>query len=471
MQIDVVPAEGSTSRLKITLSPEEVNAAIDSTYQRLGQRVKIHGFRPGKAPRPLLLRTYGDEAFYHQATDEAIRKWYPKALDQSGVEALDQGELDLDDSHDHVQPGEEFSFTATIPTKPEIVLPEYGEIKIPAPPIIVTQHDVEDVLDKLRLSRATLEPAPAKEADIGDVIKMNVHGRSEGKEVIAQDDLQFELVNEDEDPDEDFPGLSEELAGAVRGDIREISLPLPPDYRNQDLAGKSLNLQIVVKEIQRKVLPPLTDEFVQEVSRAQDVPGLRSLIHHNLEHERTDEAINKVATEVIDSLIARTPFDVPEILVSEEQDRLVREQRRYFERRGLQFDQFLIAVKKSEEQYREELRPAALRNVKRDLLLDAAAKAEEMEPDPVAIDAEVRQMSQVVSRSEADLERLSGSRRLHETVTVDMRRRMALTKLVEMTSGLTPHTHEDNDEHEHESTSETSAEDSQEADSAVTPAE
>lgn len=439
MQVDVEKLEAGKVRLNVTLTAEEVGAAIDGTYQRLGQRVRIPGFRPGKAPRAMLLRSYGEESFYHQATDDAVRKWYPKALDQSGIRPLDVGTLDLGDDHSHLTPGDTFTFAAEVPTLPEIELPDYGQIQIPAPSSDVSEADVDKLIDELRMATSTLEPAPAKAAAIGDVVKMNIHGRSEGREVLSDEDFEFALVEEDQDRDSNLPGLSKELVDSRPGDIREIVLSLGDDYRDEEMAGKALSLNIVVKEILRKVLPEVNDEWVVKVSGDAKTPDeLRDRIRHNLEHEKRDEAINEVATQVIDSLIARTNPVVPEVMVNDELDTVMREQRRYFERRGLSFDQYLVAARKSEDEHREELRGTAERRVKRDLILDSVAAREGFEADPKDVDEQVNAMSKVASRSEADYERLSGSARLHDSIAEEIRRRMALTKLVEMASGLTP---------------------------------
>lgn len=439
MQVEVTPADGGKARLDITLDAQEVDSALDSTYKRLSQRVRVPGFRPGHAPRALLLRTYGDEAFYHRATEEGLKGWYGKALVQSGLKAVDQGDVDLADGYEHLQPGQEFAFVATVATKPEIDLPDYSSMEIPAPPVDVSEADVDTFLNALRTARASLEPAPARPAAVGDVVQMNIHGRSGGKEVIADEHLRFELVDEDEGPDEWFPGLSEELVEARVGDIREVTLNLPADYQVDDLAGHSLSLQIVVTNVLRKALPDLNDDFVKDISRTtQTVSELRALIRHNLEHERLEEAANKVAKEAVDALIARASFQVPEIMISDEQDRMMRRHRGYFEGGKLTFEEFLVASRKSEEQYRDELRPAAERSVKSEIILDAVAKSEGLEPDPEAVDRDVRRMSEVVSKSERDAERLTGSRRLHETVAEDLTRRLALRRLVELTSGLKP---------------------------------
>ncbi len=441
MQVEVTTSEQDQARLSVTLTPQEVDGAIEATYQRLTQRIKIPGFRPGRAPRQLLLRNIGEDYFYDQATDEALRRWYPKALKDSGVEALDQGKLDLDgDEHEHLHPGEEFRFVAMVPVKPQVELPNYGEIKIPAPPVVVSEADVDALIDRLRLAHATLEPATARPAAIGDVVRMNIHGTSEGEQVISQEDYQFDLVDEksqEEGQDKtQFPGLSKEMVGARPGDIREVVLTLPLDYDPQELAGKSLSLRIVVKEVLRRVLPDLDNEFVAKVSEQTDVVGLRELIRRNLENEKKQEARNKVATEVVDSLIARTNLTAPEVMVSQEQDRQLREHRQYFERGGLQFDQFLMAAGKSEEQYREDLRPPAERSVKRELILDAVAKAEGIAPSQADVDRQLQLTSRAVSHSARDYERLAHSDRLRETIEEELRRQRALARLVEITSGL-----------------------------------
>lgn len=439
MQVEVTLVDEATARLDVTIEADEVDRAIEATYRRLAQRIKVPGFRPGKAPKSILLRTFGEDDFYHQATDEGIRRWYPQALRESGVQALDSGRLEERGEDSHVVPAESFTFVAVVPVVPEIQLPDYGEIKIPPPPTLVTEEDVDKVIEEVRLARATLEPAPAKAAALGDVVKMNIHGKAGGDDVVAREDFDYELVETERE--RTFPGLSKELTGARPGDIRDMTLALPDDYEDADLEGKSLLLNIVVKAIQRKVLPELNDELVQEISSSKTVSELRHVIRHNIEHEKNEEAINKVAGEVVDSLIARTNPPAPETLVAEAEDRMLRDQKRYLEQGGMRFDQFLIAARKSEDEYRADLRPSAERAVKRDLLLDAVAKAENLEPVPADVDLEVKRMSASVSRSERDFERLSESRRLHDVVAEEMRRRAALTKLVEMTSGLKPLVH------------------------------
>jgi trigger factor len=434
MQVDMTREPNSEVRLTVTLSPEEVKQAIDATYQRLVGRVRVPGFRPGKAPRALLQRYVGADVFYGEATDEAVRRSYPQAIEQSGVVPLDEPVIDYDGRH--VLEGEPFSYTVSLTARPEVNLPNYHEIRIPAPPVVVTEADVDEVIKELRESRATLQSVPGKTAEFGDVVTITITGRVEGREVLNRENADFELIEETDERRADPPGLSKELVGSRTGDIRESTLHLPPDYHNQELAGKMLSLRVLVKDVKRKVLPELTDEFVREISSYQTVAELREALRKNLEQERTQEAKDKIANEVIDSVIARTNLQVPEIMIAEEQDRLLNEQKRWFESRGLNFEQFLVAARRSEEEFRRELRPAAEKRVKRDLILHAIAQAERIEPPAEEVEAQMRQLAETSARSQRDYERLMRSERIRSAVIDTLSHRLALARLVEIASGV-----------------------------------
>lgn len=438
MQIDVTPVDASSSKLIISLTREEVDGAIDATYRRLSGRMKIKGFRPGKAPRQMVLRTYGEEDFYSEATGEALRRYYPQALRESGLNAVDSGHLDGDE-HAHIEPGKPFAFKALVPIMPELALPDYGEIRIPAPPVVVTQGDVDAIIDALRRARATLEPAPAKAAEVGDVVKMNIRGRAGGADVINAEEYDFELLDGEADGDSPFPGLSKELVGARPGDIREITLALPDDFRSAEPVAGSLILNIVVKAIRRKVLPELNDEFVKSISKHETIGALQARLRRNLEQERTIAAIEKVGGEIVDSLIARSNPIPPEVLVGREQDRMLRKQRKLLEEAGMPYEEYLMAIaKKSEEEEREQLRPAAERSVKQDMILDAVARTEDIQFDEEEVEEEVVSVADSVTESDRDFDLLAESPRLHKLVAQELRRRAAFLKLVETVSGLKP---------------------------------
>src|SRR5579859_1346306 len=235
MNVDVTKLPESRVSLKIELTPEEVDAALERTYKSLVQRVNVPGFRKGKAPRAMLERMVGREFFLAEATEEAVRWGYRKALSEEKLSPIDQPDVDLHDhdsedhEHHHVEPGQSFRFEATVSVRPEVKLPDYHSLRVEREQEPVTDDDIDGVLEELRRRNATLEPT-VRAAEIGDVVTMNLTARIEGEEVLNRDTFDYELRDEEEaGPDPVFPGLSAELAGANRGEIKEIALALPDE--------------------------------------------------------------------------------------------------------------------------------------------------------------------------------------------------------------------------------------------------
>src|SRR5919205_3841591 len=168
MNVEVSRLPESRVTLKIELSPDEVDGALDRTYKQLVHRVNIPGFRKGKAPRPVVERMIGAEAFLHEATDEAVRWGYRKAIDQENLTPLEVADIDVPgDGHAHLHPGEPFRFEATVAVRPDVELPDYHAISVTAPEVEVSDEDVQNLLDELRQRSAVLEPVQ-RPAQMGD---------------------------------------------------------------------------------------------------------------------------------------------------------------------------------------------------------------------------------------------------------------------------------------------------------------
>lgn len=434
MNVEVTKLPESRVALKIELSSQEVDQALERTYRQLVQRVNIPGFRKGKAPRPVLERMVGPELFLHEATEEAIRWGYRKAIDQTDLTPIDEAEIQpLEGDHDHLEQGGPFQFEATVAVKPEVQLPDYHTIQIQRPVVEVTEGDVDDVLTDLLQRNATLEPV-ARPAQIGDVVTMSVVGRVGGEEVLNSDNLEFEL-REDDEEDPALPGLSRELAGVNRGDIREIGLPLPDMYPNQELAGQTMFLRSLVKEIKRKVLPEANDEFAQSVSELSTIDELRDALRANLTLERQLEADEKLVSESVNAVTSRTFVEIPPILVREEVDRMMEDMERAFERRRLSFETYLETVGKSADDLRRELQDDAVQNVKTSLVLGAIADAEHIEISGREVDTALEDLLRRANTTDTERRRLRSSNAVRSNIRSRLRRQRAIQKLVEIVTG------------------------------------
>lgn len=436
MNVEVTKLPESRVALKIELTPQEVDAALDRTYKQLVQRVTIPGFRKGKAPRAVVERMVGAEYFLHEATDEAVRWGYRKAVDSENLTPIDEAEIDTGpDAHEHVESGNGFHFEATVAVKPEVNLPEYSSIRVNRQQAEVTDEDVESVLSDLRERNATLEPV-SRPAQVGDVVTINITGKVDGNEVVNNENADYELIDEENgSPDSNLPGLSAELIGISAGEIREFALAMPAGHADESVAGKTMLVRVLAKETKRKVLPDLDDEFAQSVSVFKSFDELRDGIRSNIEIERRVEADEKLVTDAVDAVTERTFIDIPPVLIEEEIDRMIDDMRTTFERQRLSLDTYLEATQKSEADLRHEVRDSAAKNVKQSLVLGAIADAENITVSNRELDAALEEILRTMQSTEAERRRLRSSSGVRTNIRNRLRRQRAIQKLVGTVSG------------------------------------
>jgi trigger factor len=435
MNVEVTKLPESKVALKVELTPAEVETAIDRTYKQLVQRVTIPGFRRGKAPRHVVERLVGPEFFIHEATEEAVQWGYRKAIDQAGITPIDQAEIGGDgQEHNHIQPGTPFHFEATVSIKPEVPLPDYHTITVERQQDPVSDGDVEQLLEELRTSQATLEPT-VRPADVGDVLTLNVTGTSVGEEVLQQENANFELRGPENDEDTTLPGLSKHLLGTTAGQIIETTIDLPDTYYRSEIAGKPLALRLLVKEVKARVLPPVNDEFAGTVSHFETLDELRIALRENLEAERRQQADQKLVQQAVDEVVNRTFIDIPPVLIEEEIDRMIDEMRQMFENNRLSFETYLEQTGQTEQQMRDQVREDATRSVKTSLVLGAVADAENIDVTNRQIDAALEEVFRESAMTERERRSLRTSTGVRSNIRNRIRRQRAIQRLVETVSG------------------------------------
>jgi trigger factor len=436
MNVEITRLPESRVALKIELSAEEVDGALERTYKQLVQRVTIPGFRKGKAPRAVVERMVGAEYFLHEATDEAVRWGYRKAIDSENLTPIDQAEIDTGpDAHEHVEVGEAFHFEATVAVKPDVQLPDYSTIRVEREQVEISDDNVTEVIEEIRQRNATLEPV-SRPAQIGDVVTINITGRVDGEEIINNDNADFELTDEERgEPDVTLPGLSAELLGISAGEIREVALSLPSAYRDENLAGKTMLVRVLAKETKRKALPDLDDDFAQSVSAFATFDELRDAVRGNIELERRMEADEKLVADAVEAVTERTFIDIPPVLVEEEIDRMIEDMRTTFERQRLSLETYLEATQKSESDLRHDMRESATKNVKQSLVLGAIADAENIAVTNRELDAALEEALRSMQTTDAERRRLRTSSGVRSNIRNRLRRQRAIQTLVGTVTG------------------------------------
>jgi trigger factor len=424
--------------LELEVEDERVQRALESTYRRLAKRVKVPGFRPGKAPRAVLERHLGEDTIRHEAIDELMPQLYREALEQEDIHAIDRAEYELITEQPLVA-------KFTVPIRPTVELGDYPSLRVPREPVVVDPERVQEALEALRHRYATLEPVTRPIA-WGDVVHADVQGTIEGTPFLQEEDAQFQLQ---EGRSISFPGFAEALLGREKGPPFEFEVTVPDDLPDERLRGKQARYKVEVKEVKQEVLPELDDEFGRQVGEGfASLEALRTRVEGDLREALEREAEHQYEDQALDALAEQAQVEFPTVLVEREIDRILQEQagigRTPTRGRGAgqsareELERYLQQVGKSEEEVRAELRPAADTRVRRSLVLSQLSEAEHIEVTDVEVEEELNRLTVSVSGPEDEVRRLFSSESAKESMRRSLMTRKTLALLVELASGGEP---------------------------------
>ena len=250
MKISSEQIENSQVSLNVEMDAVELDEYLKKAYNHLVGRVRVPGFRKGKAPRVVLERHIGKENLLQEALDHLIPEAYEKALEDQKLEPIARPEI-------HLIQTEPVIFKAIVPIRPEVKLGDYGGIRLEPAKVEVDEEEVEAAIEQLRNQQAVLLPVD-RPAEIGDTLTMDIEGENQGGPFPIRKDLVFELVKESPLP---LPGFTEKLEGAYPGEEKNFVLSYPADYKIEELSGKEYLFKVKVHEVKRKELPEPNDEF------------------------------------------------------------------------------------------------------------------------------------------------------------------------------------------------------------------
>ena len=369
-------------QLNIEVEEEDLAPYMDRAYQRVVQRVNVPGFRRGKAPRAVLERFVGHEALLDEAVDFMIPEVVEQAVEQEQVEQGGVPKVELVQTDPVV-------FKANVPLVPAVVLDAYRDIRVQPEPVVVTDDDVEHMLEHLRSELAPWEPAERPVA-LDDQVAMDVRAEVEGNEVIDQKDVVYLATEENPNP---APGFAQALVGIEPGQSKEFALTFPEDYQDPDMAGQDCLFQVTVHQVKEKSLPDLNDEFAKGVGPGYEtLDGLKEKMHLDILAREEEEARRRYEEMVMDVLLTRTTVELSPLLVEHEADHLLREEQEALQRQQVGMEQYLQTVGRSAEEHMQEARSAATGRLTRAYALLKVAELEGLTATPEDVEEEMKSM-------------------------------------------------------------------------------
>ena len=406
-------------RLTVDVSSDQVRHAVDHAMSDLSANVKIPGFRSGKIPKPVLVSRLGKERIYAEAVDSHIGGWFWSAASRNRVRPVSdpQYEFELPDTAD-----EAWSFTATVEVQalPEIV--DWTTLEVPRAEAEVPQEAVDAEIETLRESVAELSPAGDRPAQAGDTLIVDLVD-SDGE---AQHDTVVELGS-----GRLAPELEAALVGASAGETKRIEFPLAD--------GSSSTVEVTVREVQEKVLPPIDDELARAASEFDSIAGLRASIESTLREQLDAEVDAAFRMSAVDELVRASQVQPALPLVRTRAADLLTGFARSLERRGISLETYLAASGGNAADLERQMVLEAAISVARELALEALAERAAIEVSDEDVKAYIREEAE--ASGEEDAEGVIADVWAHgqqESIREDLRLRAALDRLVADVKPIAP---------------------------------
>jgi trigger factor len=385
MNVNLESPSALRRKLTIEVEPTEIKQELDRAYNELRRGVVLKGFRPGRAPRNLLERFFGDRV-RGEVIQKLIKEYTDKALEEQNLKPLLQPEIVTEDT----DLGKALRFSATFDLRPEVVVRGYENLKVPRAQIEVSDEDVQKALEELRERHATLKKVEGRTTvERGDFALAEIEGFADDKPLEGAK-LNQRLL--EVTPERLAHGLYDVIAGAETGKAARSTRSYPADYAEKDLAGKTVEWRVLVKEIYRKELPALDDEFAKDLGEAGSLDELRGRVREQLLDRAREEADARARQGLLDLIIEHNPVEVPESLKQRERELMESEMTAALMAAGMTREAAGERVRESAEEIATRAQKRALST----LIVDAIA---EQEKTDVSDDELAERVARIVTRS------------------------------------------------------------------------
>jgi trigger factor len=372
METTVKELPDSRVRVDVDVDAKDVEGSINRTAAQLGQDMKLPGFRQGKVPAEMVVQRLGREAVLTQALESSLGDWYERAMLESGVNPVGDPKLDLSDLPEQGQP---LRFSIEVAVRPKAELGDYKGLEVGREEPEVPAEAVETELDRLREGFASLNPVE-REAKQGDVVLIDYEGKVDGEpfEGGTARDYLLELGE-----GRVLPELEQALEGTKAGDQRQAEVPFPDDYPAEEVAGKTAQFDVTVKEVREKELPELNDDFAAEASEFDTLAELRENISDQIKQILDNQIAERFREAALDVAVAKAKVELPAPVVEARAAEMWRRVERTLGRQGMDPENYLQIQGKTREEMIEQARPDAEQALKREAVLQAVAEAEGIE--------------------------------------------------------------------------------------------
>ena len=373
-------------KLEITVEASKFDEAIKRVYFKSAKYFNIPGFRKGKAPIQIVEKYYGKEIFYEDAFNDSANEALEEAVKENNLEIVSRPEVEIK----QMEKGKDLIFTATMQTKPEAELGKYKGVEIKKIEYKVTDEDIEHELSHMQEHNSRLISIDDRPVEKGDIATIDFEGFVDGKafEGGKAEGHELEIGS-----NTFIPGFEDQIIGMKIDEEKDIQVKFPDEYFSKELAGKDATFKVKVHEIKKKELPELDDEFAKDVSEFDTLDELKKSIKEKQEKQNEERAKYETEDAVIKAVCDNMKVEIPSGMINMEIDNMLKELEQRLSYQGLNLEQYLQFMGKTEEDLRKEYEPQAIEGIRSRLALEAVIKAEKIEPDEAEITEKMKEMA------------------------------------------------------------------------------
>ena len=382
MQVTATPAPKSSVLLEIEVPADKLDRAVRDAVGRLSRRTRVAGFRPGKAPRPILERVLGPGAVLDEAVEHLVQDSYREAILEKDIVPLTNADVEVVEAVE----GKPLKFKATVQVRPEVELGDYANFKFKPEIETIDDAKVDNVVEELRDQNATLAAVEDRGAKDGDWAVIGFVGTKDGVPFDGGSTERMPLIIGE---DRLIPGFEANVVGLTPGQSTEFDITFPDDYPEETLAGQPVHFAVDLRELREKVLPDADDTFAQSMGDYADLATLKADIAERLGRSALDRARHEFSDRIIEYAVANSTIELPDILIDQEVEVMHDEFRATLARQGISEPAYLKATEKTEADLHTEFRPRAEQRVKVLLVLSKIADTEAIDVPDADVEGQV----------------------------------------------------------------------------------
>ena len=407
--------------IKIKVSGKKWEEALEKAYKKASSNFQVDGFRKGKAPKSVFLKKYTQERLNFDAADICLDEAYTDMFKEAkDLEIVAQPEITLSDISEK---GVEYLFTLTL--KPEVKLGKYKGLGVKKDKVTVTKEEIEHEIEHLRSHYTENVVKESGKVENGDIAVIDFEGFKDGVAFAGGKGENYSL---EIGSNTFIPGFEDQVIGMAAGEEKDINVTFPKDYHAEDLKGAKVVFKVKVNEIKVKRVPELDADFFEDLGMEgiDSKESLEKQVKENLKVRKDSEAENKYIDELLDAAGKNVKVEIPEVMINEELDRMVKQYEETLKMQGLNLEQFYQFTNSDESKLRDQMKEEATKRITYRLMLEEIAKVENIEIKDADAKKEAKEMATKYQMKEDEFLKAFGGL---DMMKYDMKMRKAIEVL------------------------------------------